>query len=428
MKTKQISVKEGILEGEEKTACMIFRGVPYAEAPVGRLRFKAPVPKYPWKGVRQALTFPAMCPQPDPTGGFYGKEFYTSENYPLPAQSEDCLYLNIWAPSMKRPGGYPVAVWIHGGAFDHGFSSEMEFDGETFAARDVILVTINYRVGVFGFFAHPDLKTDGVGNVGLLDQIQAVKWVKKNIAAFGGDPERITIFGQSAGAISVQALLCSPLAEGLISGAIMQSGGGFDNGLTRVIKPEDAYKTGRRIMDLCRAKNLNDMIRMPAEKFVSILPELYEQAGGLVFSPVIDGEVLKEDYDTCLKNGHVLDIPVMLGITADDITVEKGTDGRRSRFMLGCTGWADGHSRSSGKPVFVYYFKRSLPGDDAGAFHSSELWYVFGTLNRCWRPMTAHDYQLSDIIMERWTAFMKNGDPGKEWKPYSKGNFVRVFM
>ena len=138
--------------------------------------------------------------------------------------------------------------------------------------------------------------------------------------------------------------------------------------------------------------------------------------------------MLEEDYDTCLRNGHVLDIPVMLGITADDITVEKGTDGRRSRLMLGCTGWADGHSRSSGKPVFVYYFKRSLPGDDAGAFHSSELWYVFGTLNRCWRPMTAHDYQLSDIIMERWTAFMKNGDPGKEWKPYSKGDFVRVFM
>ena len=429
MKKIEVKVEEGILAGEEKTTRMIFRGVPYAEAPVGQLRFRAPVPKHPWKGVRDAVEFGPICPQPDPTSGFYGREFYTDPSFPVPAQNEDCLYLNIWAPLAKKPGGYPVAFWIHGGAFDHGWGSEMEFDGDAFTSQDTILVTINYRVGVFGFFAHPDLHTDGIGNAGILDQILALRWVVKNIAAFGGDPDRITVFGQSAGAMSVQALVCSPLTEGLIHGAVMQSGAGYDNGLGRKILPEDAYRTSGIIMELLKVSTLDEMVRVPAEKFVEILPALYEKTGGLAFGPVIDGTVVTQDYDQAAENGTIQDLPYMIGMTENDITVEEGEDARNSRFYKGIIDWAKLRLKNSRKPVYVYYFRRKLPGDDAGAFHSSELWYVFGTLGRCWRPMTPHDYKLSSAVIEYWTSFMKNDDPGKGWKPYTEEEqFVRSFM
>lgn len=432
MKTIRIKVKEGMLAGEEKTSCMIFRGVPYAKPPVGELRFQEPKPVEPWPGTRHALAFAAQCPQADPTSGFYGKEFYTDPAYPLPPVSEDCLYLNIWAPVMKRPGGYPVAFWIHGGAFDHGFGSEMEFDGEAFARNDVILVTVNYRVGVFGFFAHPDLKKEdpvgSSGNMGILDQICALKWVHENIAAFGGDPDNITVFGQSAGAMSTQTLISSPLTRGLIAKAVMQSGGGVHNGLGRKIYPENAFRTGEKIMKLCGVSTLAEMRKLPAEMLVSILPDLYKETGVLAFSPVEDGVVLTGDVSSLAEKGRVHNIPYMLGMTSEDITVEKGTDARTSQFYQGMIRFAEARPEGS-EPVYLYYFRRQLPGDDAGAFHSSELWYMFGTLGRCWRPMTVHDYKLSDEMVSCWTSFMKNGDPGRGWKPFDEKNrFVRTFM
>lgn len=433
MEKVRVTVEQGTLEGEVKGACMIFRGVPYAKAPVGELRFKAPQKPDAWSGVKDATEFAPICPQMEIKDGFYGKEFYTDPKYPLPAQSEDCLYLNIWAPEKKSSGGYPVALWIHGGAFDHGFSSEMEFDGTQFALRNTILVSINYRVGIFGFLALEDLRREdpnrSVGNYGILDQIQALRWVRKNIEQFGGDPEKITVFGQSAGAMSVQTLISSQLTRGMIHSAILQSAGGYSNPLMKDVTPEAAYVTGRKIMDLLGVRYVRELRNLPAEKLVSVLPDVYKDAGGLVFTPVIDGWVLNEGYKDCLDNDHVHDIPYMIGCTKDDISIEPGTDGRKSALFKGCIDFAESRCANSEEPVYVYYFARELPGDEAGAFHSSELWYMFGTLDRCWRPMERHDYLLSRTMMDMWTDFMKYGDPGKGWKAYSpKTQFVRQLM
>lgn len=430
METIQIKVKQGTLEGENSNECLIFRGVPYAEAPVGQLRFSEPREKREWGGVREALSFGSQCPQADPTSGFYGKEFYTSKEYPLPAMSEDCLYLNIWAPAGMKD--CPVALWIHGGAFDHGFSSEMEFDGRKFAANGVILVSINYRVGVFGFFAHEKLRRENMhhttGNYCLQDQLMALKWVKENISAFGGDSQNVTIFGQSAGAMSVQALVSSPLIKGMIQGAVMQSGGGIDNGICRTKNLEEAYRLSDRIMSLCHAHTIDDMRKVPAKKFVEILPELYKDVQDLAFGPIIDGYVLKEGTQESIRTGNVEDIPYMIGANGDDMLVNKGEDGMHAKLFKGCESFAEARNAHSDKPVYVYYFNRKLPGDDAGAFHSSELWYVFGTLERCWRPMEKRDYVLSDRMISAWASFMKDKDPGEGWKKYEdEEKFVREF-
>lgn len=433
MNTVRVTVEQGTLEGEVKGSCMIFRGVPYAKAPVGELRFKAPQQPDAWSGVKEAKEFAPVCPQMMMKEGFYGKEFYTDPKYPAPEQSEDCLYLNIWAPENKIPEGYPVAFWIHGGAFDHGYSHEMEFDGIQYALRNTVLVTINYRVGIFGFMALDDLRREdtnrSVGNYGILDQIQALRWVRKNIDKFGGDPERITVFGQSAGALSVQTLVSSPLTRGMIHSAIIQSGGGYGSPLMKDLTPEAAYVTGRKIMDLLGVRYVRELRNLPAEKLVSVLPDVYKDAGGLVFSPVIDGWVLKEGWQECIDNDHIHDIPYMIGCTRNDISIEPGTEGRKSALFKGCTDFADMRIANSDEPVYVYYFARALPGDEAGAFHSSELWYMFGTLDRCWRPMERHDYTLSISMLDMWTDFMKKADPGRGWKAYTAENhFVRQLM
>ena len=432
MNTRKVTVEQGILEGEERAGCVIFRGVPYAKPPVEDLRFKAPRPCEKWEGVRQALEFGPQCPQMDPHEGFYGREFYNDLGYPLPEQSEDCLYLNIWAPAEKKPGGYPVAMWLHGGAFDHGFSSEMEFDGLAYAMRETILVTVNYRVGVFGFMAHEDLRREDVnksnGNWGILDQIFALRWLRKNISAFGGNPDRITVFGQSAGAMSTQALITSPLTRGMIKSAILQSGGGYNNGLTRERSVEEANATGRQIMKLCGADTLRDLRYMPAEKLVSCLPKLYEEKGGLCFGPVKDGWVLNEGMSDSIEKNDIHDIPYILGCTSEDIAMD-GITGRESALYKGNMEFARFRKKTSDENVYLYYFCRQLPGDDAGAFHSSELWYMFGTLDRSWRPMTRQDYRLSGLMLDCWTNFMKTGDPGNGWRPFDEeSRFVRTFM
>ena len=418
-----VQTRYGLLEGTDCGSFSVFKGIPYACPPVGALRFRAPQPPVPWEGVRKADHFSAQCPQLSITDGLYGKEFYTDPAYPLPPMSEDCLYLNIWVPAdIKEPA--PVAFWIHGGGFDHGFGSEMEFDGKAYAERGVILVTINYRVGVFGFFACPELTEEdeahACGNQGILDQIAALHWVKDNIAAFGGDPERITVFGQSAGAMSVQTLITSPLSRELMCGAIMQSGGGLRNGLVNDILPETAYGYGKRIMELCGAENLKEMRALPAGTFTGILPDLYRE-GLRPFRPVQDGYVLCENYVTAAAEGHTAVVPYMTGITADDIGVrDKAED---SELYKGCVRFAE----TVKTPVFMYFFNHSLPGDQSGAFHSSELWYTFGTLDRCWRPMDAGDYALSNLMLDCWTSFMKTGSPQHDWEPYGTSAYIREF-
>lgn len=431
METVNIKVEEGILQGEKKGECLIFRGVPYAEPPIRENRFRAPVPKKPWEGVREALKFEKQCPQVDMSKDtFWGKEFYGDPKYPLPECSEDCLYLNVWAPA--KPGKYPVAFWVHGGAFDHGFSSEMEFDGEQYAASGVILVTIQYRVGVFGFYADETLKKENpnhtTGNYGILDQIAALQWVYRNICAFGGDENRITVMGQSAGAISVQTLISSPVSSGLVHNAILHSGAGVGTPLVQTRTMKEALATGDQIRKLCNVKSVSELRRVPAEKLVEILPALYENREGLVFGPVVDQYVLKESLSDALEHGHVSDVPMMIGVTGDDLSVENGT-WRKSMIFEGTENFALARNAHSRQPVYVYAFTKKLPGDDAGSFHSSDLWYVFGTLSRCWRPMERRDYSISYTMIRNWTDFIKTGNPGKEWRPYTaSGRFVRQFM
>ena len=360
-----IKVEGGLLQGvpSEDPSVIVFKGIPYAAPPVGELRLQPPQDVIPWEGVRECSAFSAIAPQPgNAPGTFYGEEFYWM---PQPEQSEDCLYLNVWAPARtvgKTSAALPVAMWIHGGAFVNGYGFEVSMDGDKWAQKDVILVTINYRLG-----------ENAAGNLNILDQIKALEWISKNIAEFGGDPSNVTIFGQSAGGMSVRTLLISPLAKGLFAKAIIQSGGGM--GL--------------------------------------------DQIGSILTSaPQVDGDVVPEPFDKAVMDGTIADIPIMTGYTSDDLPFFKEESVGAFCALRDSLGTA---------PVYEYEFTRDLPGEDKdvpdnlpGAFHSAELWYVFGTLGRSWRPFTDEDYALSEEMVSAWTDFCKTGSPGWPEYPFKK--------
>lgn len=360
-----VKVEGGLLQGvpSEDPSVIVFKGIPYAAPPVGELRLQPPQDVIPWEGVRECSAFSAIAPQPgNAPGTFYGEEFYWM---PQPEQSEDCLYLNIWAPAKavgKKGAALPVAMWIHGGAFVNGYGFEVSMDGDKWAQKDVILVTINYRLG-----------ENAAGNLNILDQIKALAWINKNIAQFGGDPSNVTIFGQSAGGMSVRTLLISPLAKGLFAKAIIQSGGGM--GL--------------------------------------------DQLGSILTSaPQVDGSVVPEPFDQAVMDGTIADIPIMTGYNSDDLPFFKEETVGAFCALRDSLGTA---------PVYEYEFTRDLPGEDKdvpdnlpGAFHSAELWYVFGTLGRSWRPFTEEDYALSEEMVSAWTDFCKKGSPGWPEYPFKK--------
>lgn len=424
------------MQGIEKENCSIFKGIPYAKAPVGKLRFCAPERPDSWEDIRKADAFTAKCMQISSGGGFYDKEFYDDPAFKYET-SEDSLYLNIWTPAKTAEDKLPVLFWIHGGAYNHGSGMEKEFDGEAIAAKGVILVTINYRVNIYGFLAHPWLTAENPrhisGNYGILDQIAALDYVVENIAAFGGDPANITVFGQSAGAMSVQTLISSPLTGDKIAHAIMQSGGGYGNGLNRDITLAEQEKIGQQFVEMTGAKNLEELRAIPAQKLSQIYEaftvEMMKQGKFMVMVPNIDGYLLTEGYSEVIEKGHIKNIPYILGSTKNDIFTnpEDVAAGRLSALYTGCEAFADQVNRNGHAPAYLYYFTRQLPGDDAGAFHSSELWYVFGTLGRAWRPFTEADYQLSEEMIEAWTNFAKSGNPGN-WQAYDEQTkFVKVF-
>ena len=415
-----VRVREGQLEGcrsaDQKS--IIFKGVPYAEPPVGALRWKHPQPKTPWTGVRPAVEFSAKAHQADLTReGFYAKEFYTDEKI---ERSEDCLYLNIWAPADAQPGDkLPVFFWVHGGAFLHGCGAEKEFDGEQFARNGVILVTINYRVGALGFFAHPDLAAEnpeGIsGNYGIYDQIAALTWCRQNIASFGGDPDNITAAGQSAGCMSVQILISSPLAKGMIRRAILQSGGGL-NGLNRDFSQASREAVSKKLMEALGASTIEEMRAIPGEKIAEVQYTIRAE-DGLCGTPVVDGVLLTAPVDDVARAGEAHDIDYMIGSTGDDI----GADARRLEYSA--VYWAKNQLALGRRPAYLYFFDRKLPGDDAGAFHSAELWYEFHTLDRAWRPWEPCDRALEKAVSTYWANFARCGDPNgaglPHWRPYT---------
>lgn len=443
----QIRTEYGLVQGCEEDGYTVYKGIPYAKPPCGDLRWRKPQEVDPWDGVFHADTFGNMCVQElpkadNPITGRFLKEFYSNPDF-VPGMSEDCLYLNIWTPNDAAGKKLPVAFWIHGGGFGGGYGSELEFDGEAFCKKNVILVTINYRLNVFGFLAHPWLSAEsenGVsGNYGCLDQIAALKWVYRNIEAFGGDPENITIFGQSAGSMSTQVLISSELTEDIPAKAIMQSGMTCEADFLYTPTLKEEEEVGCRIVEIAGANSLEELRKLPAEVLFAAKSafdaESWKLGKGLMVVPNADGYLLKETVGEIWRHGKMKQIPYMIGSVTDDLgAIPKDVKADRPgilqeeaiRFSLKA-------EETYGMPAYLYFFSRRLPGDDWGAFHCAEIWYMMGTLKRCWRPMTEQDEQLSDQMVTYWTNFMKYGNPEtaetEEWKPYSKAeHFVKQFL
>ena len=428
-KSPVLEIDGGQIQGVATTVkgVYVFKGVPFAAPPVGDLRWRAPQPVVPWDGVKVADTFgPGAVQAPHDSSNPWTSEFYWED----PEFSEDCLYLNVWTPAPGEPEKrLPVAMWIHGGAYTGGWGYEPEFDGKIWAQKGVVLVTVNYRLGVFGFLTHPLLaeeNPEGVsGNYGILDQIAALKWIHENIAAFGGDPENITIFGQSAGAGSVKTLVSSPLTGNLIKKAVIQSGGGVNArpaGVPAATQPAVTQMTmlgegWKAAFDWAGYNTLKKMRAASTEEVFGLAGRYAAETGSRVrlgTSPVVDGYVSVEGFDAAAMEGRIKDIPYMIGYTKDDMgTPEEGI--RRFCELR----------NKAGKPVFAYQFAHELPDDEVGshdmkgAFHSSELWYVFKSLDRGDRPFTKADWTLAEHVVSCWTNFAKTGDPGLGWKPYT---------
>lgn len=427
--TPVLKIESGKIVGVSTDAgrAVVYKGIPYAAPPIGNLRWKKPQPAEPWKGVRKCDRFgPASVQGDQDKRSFYYREFFSDGD---PERSEDCLYLNVWTPAAgKSSAKLPVMLWIHGGAFSGGFGHEIEFDGEAFARRDVILVTINYRLGMCGFMAHPLLTAEndgnGSGNYGLFDQVAALRWVKRNIRAFGGDPDNITVFGQSAGAGSVQALVSSPLTAGLISKAIIQSGGGLNNAISAMPRAK-LEEVNKEMWDLAGMTTLEKMRACPPERFSEIMSAYGKNKGGFIhpFWMTIDGELLTRPLNDAALAGEQLNIPYIIGYNKNDMSPEV--------MKKAAVDWSLLLEKQGRTPAYVYAFIRELPsypdelsmeGDDkTGAFHSAELWYVFGTLERSRRQFTEADYDLSERMVAYWTNFAKSGNPNggdvPAWKP-----------
>ena len=436
-----------------------YLGIPYAAPPVGDLRWRAPRPPAAWRGVRAADRFAPSCMQPGPAA--FGP--WTMEFLLRGPVSEDCLYLNVWtgvapgaaARTMRRP----VLVFIHGGAFTGGSGDVPVYDGARLAGQGLVVVTINYRLGVLGFLAHPELTAESPehasGNYGLLDQVAALRWVRDDIAAFGGDPARVTIAGQSAGAMSVFLLTASPRARGLSHRAVIESGPGglaalgMASSRSVVAARADAEREGVTFARAQGAGTVAELRALPASAFVAPAA-----GGGRRLGPVIDGAFLLEDPADVFAAGRQNDVPTLTGLNADEGSFSPGygkataetfrrqaearlgdrvarflalypagsdEEARRSQIesgrdagIAGVTRLLAERARTARAPAFAYYFDRAIPWPEHpefGAFHTAEVPYVFGTLDRLPRPWTDVDRRLSQAMMSYWVNFAIRGDP-----------------
>ncbi|MCQ2375262.1 MAG: carboxylesterase family protein [Salinivirgaceae bacterium] len=424
---------------------VVYRGIPFAAPPVGENRWKAPQPVLPWQGVKLCNKFGHPAFQGAHYEGGYTTEWGYGDEAPY---SEDCLYLNVWTKASAQPEKkLPVALWIFGGGLREGWGSEPEFDGQEFASKDIVLVTFNYRVGPFGFFAHPELIAEAgnqaSGNFGTLDQIEALKWVKKNIAQFGGDPDNVMIFGQSAGSRSVKTLCASPLTKGLFNKAVIMSGsglalptdpapsfGGFTLPRAEPLTLKNAAEQIKEVTDWANLKSLEQLRRASTETIYS-LGTIYTSVTGKrspltasPISPYIEDYTLLETFDDACLDGSLANVPYMIGFTLHD----AGNMGPQiENFCL--------NREEAGNKAYAYQFARPLPDDGShpevsqrlkGAFHSSDLWYVFKSLKHCWRPWTKGDWDLSEKMNTAWVNFCKyanpNGPTDGEWLPFTNDN------
>lgn len=426
----EVKTAQGMLRGRKTDCGSVFYSIPYAAPPTGSRRFAPPQPPEPYSGVRDA-THPRTRPwMPDQPDGPCLREFYFDQRYFLPCD-EDSLFVHVWTPARSGTEKLPVAVWIHGGAFVKGYGTEVETDGVGFCRRGVVFVSVEYRMGVMGFLCHPELagEQDGkCGNYGLLDQIAAIRWVRDNIAAFGGDPEHITLMGQSAGALSVQILSSSRLTEGLFRGAILQSGGGLHGPLSRFRTQAQAEETGERFLKSTGAGTLKTLRTMPARELVEIADRFCrEEMQGKNFAPVIDGWLFKDSLDRLAQQGRLHDIPYLLGTNADDLESDA--------LSASVIAFSENNIRLGRNPAYVYRFDCVPPDGEGdiyrGSYHSAELWYVFETQERSWRAYTARDRELARRMADHWCSFVSSGNPNApgldEWNPCHTAQDVKIF-
>ena len=398
-----------------------YKGIRYATA--GRWEYPTPVTH--WEGVYDATQYGACCYQPR---SFYNEEenlkkvFYSNEFRKGGAYdySEDCLFLNIFTPDTARPGDkLPVLFYIHGGGFTGGCSHERHFDGPIWPAKGVIGVTLNYRLGPMGFVCLPELKEEAgfTGNYGLYDQLTALQWVRDNIAAFGGDPNAITIMGQSAGAMSVQQHCLSPLSRGMFRGAVMSSGGGVSRILSAA-PAEKHYAFWQAAMQNAGCETLAQFRAISPEKLFQVWAQTKKQLRTPGSFPCMDGRLVVGTSAELLRKGRQHQIAYMAGITSEDMMPPILYQMSRS--------WCAAQKQ----PGYLWYFDRQLPGDSHGAWHSSDLWYWFGTLDNCWRPMTEKDRALSDQMTDYLCNFVCTGDPNGGslpiWTPATEHRALRL--
>lgn len=434
-----VDVEGGQIEGYIQDSLKIFKGIPFAAPPVGDLRWKAPQPVQPWQGVKKTTEFAKGPIQ----GG-------NPENF-----SEDCLYLNVWTPAKTAQDKLPVMVWIYGGGFSFGSTADPSHDGELLSRNGVVLVSITYRVGNLGFLCHPELTAENPnhvsGNYGILDQIAGLQWVKKNIDKFGGDPNNVTIFGESAGGISVSMLCASPLAKGLFQRAISQSGGSFGPSRATTYPGENmktlamAEQDGAQIAEKLGAKSLADLRALPAEKYAG------GDMSGFGTWPVVDGYVIKDDQYVMYQNGDFNDVDILVGYNSDEgasfsfadtyETHPKFVADRYGRFAdtllkaypltdegkLNKTArdlmrdaafgwqtwaWASLQSQKGKSKVYLYYFDQH-PADSEGSHHGMDVNYVFQHVTQ-----GESDIALSKAMGLYWTNFAKTGNPDGEGVPH----------
>ena len=426
--TPHAKVNTGELAGVRQAGVSEFLGIPFAAPPVGDLRWRAPKPPMAWKGVRAAEHFGASCLQ-DVTPAGFGP--WSHEYVIQGAVSEDCLFLNVWTPASplgipslaarSQVGGHlPVLVWIHGGAFTSGSGSVPIYNGTALASQGVVVVTINYRVGIWGFLAHPDLSREAAGappsNFGLQDMVAALRWVQTNINAFGGDPKHVTIAGQSAGSTSVHDLLVSPLAKGLFAEAISESS------LPTTMPARslgEAQAAGEAFVHFVGANDIAALRAMSAAKI---------QAGAPKFGigPVVDGVLLPDDPAEMITAGHFNAVPVLIGLNADEGSMHPGYGPKeaaelRDSGLAAVYFWARAYQARSHEPIYAYFDTYTEPGPDSGrygVFHSSEIPYVFGTLNTApERGFTPADSVHSQEMSAYWVSFIAHGDPNGDHRP-----------
>jgi para-nitrobenzyl esterase len=471
---REVRIKNGLVRGLPAADPRItsFKGIPFAAPPIGQNRWRAPQPAPDWDGYLEAFQFGPIAMQATPginKDNVYDFEWHVDPHVPM---GEDCLHLNVWTPATSPEDKLPVFVWFFGGGLQVGYPSEMEFDGERIARRGVVVVTINYRLNVFGFLCHPEITQEAPeapANFGHLDQQFAVRWVQENIAAFGGDPSKITIGGQSAGGGSVLAQLTSPQNEGLCQRAIIQSGLFApvypDNRRPpRGISLEDAERAGVEFFDYLGVSSLQEARDLDGE-FIRQKALEY----GRFWGTVVDGQFCVDDPFKLFVENKRLQVPVMAGHTSTEFINRpqvKTKDELKSLAQelftedapefLARIDWGNSSLEeavekaavntieyavrvaalanaeiASGLPFYYYNFDAEIPGpDNPGAFHSVDLWFFFETLAKCWRPFVGKHYDLARQMCNYWANFIKSGDPNgldatgvemPRWKPYTKG-------